>query len=102
MIHPYLTDAALLAAGGGLMFLGGAHATKGPDHGEMSAPATLCMTAGAALMVYAAWRIRPSIAASLGAVLLTAGYVNEHRKNLGLPELPIPGFTLHWQSEDST
>ena len=89
------TDAALLAAGGGLMFLGGSHATRGPDHAEISPPGALATLAGAGLMVYAAWRIQPSVAAALGAVLLTAGYVNEHRRESGLPELPIPGFTLH-------
>lgn len=92
-----LTDAALLAAGGGLMFLGGAHMTREPDHAEFSPPATLATLAGAGLMVYAAWRIQPSVAAAVGAVLLTAGYVNEHRRDMGLPELPIPGFTLNWE-----
>lgn len=99
MMHVTLTDAALLAAGGGLMFLGGAHMTKGPDHAQVSAPAALALTAGAGLMVYAAWRIQPSVAAALGALLLTAGYVNEHRRSLGMPELPIPGFTLRWKEE---
>ena len=92
-----LTNAALLAAGGGLMFLGGAHATQGPDHAEISPPAAIATVLGAGLMVYAAWRIQPSVAAGLGAVLLTAGYVNEHRQQMGLPELPIPGFTFHWK-----
>lgn len=92
-----ITDAALLAAGGGLMFLGGAHATRGPDHGEIHPLGVGATLAGAGLMVYAAWRIQPSVAAALGAVLLTAGYVNEHRREMGLPELPIPGLTLHWK-----
>jgi len=92
-----ITDAALLAAGGGLMFLGGSHATRGPDHEEIHPLGAGATIAGAGLMAYAAWRIQPSVAAALGALLLTAGYVNEHRREMGLPELPIPGFTLNWK-----
>lgn len=90
-----LTDAALLALGGGLMFFGGSHATRGPDHSAISPPAAFATLAGAGLMVYAAWRIKPSVAAALGAVFLTAGFVNEHRREMGLPDLPIPGLELH-------
>jgi hypothetical protein len=94
-------DAALLAAGGGLMFLGLSHI----DHasfeysstglGFLATPASLASIGGAAIVVYAAWRIKPTMGAALGAIMLTAGYVNEHRKSLGLPEIPIPGIAFH-------
>ena len=87
-------NAALPAAGGGLLFLGGMNATKeSHEHHELNKPAAVVALAGAGVMVYAIYRIKPSAAAALGAVLLTAGYVNEHRRRLSLPDLPIPGLT---------
>ena len=85
-------DAAIIAAGGGLMYLGGVGIRHPHDPGfHLSAGAAV---AGAGIMVYGVYRVKPSWAAAVGAVLLTAGYVNEHRRRLGLPELFIPGVTL--------
>jgi hypothetical protein len=93
-----LFDAALLALGGGLMFIGGSRATRGEGHRQISAaPATLAV-AGMGLMIYAAYRIRPTAGAALGAVLLSVAYVNEHRRSLGMPDL-IPGVALPWGKE---
>jgi hypothetical protein len=90
-----LFDAALLALGGGLMLLGGSHATRGHDHSRISpAPAALAVV-GMGIMVYAAYRIKPSAGAALGAVLLSVAYVNEHRRSLGMPDL-VPGVALPW------
>jgi hypothetical protein len=91
-----LLDAALLAAGGGLMFIGGSHAMD--KDGRTLVPGSLVTVAGAGLMVYAAWRIRPTIGASLGAVILGIMYINEHRRSLGLPDL-VPNIRLPWGQE---
>jgi hypothetical protein len=96
-----LIDAALLALGGGLMFVGGTHATRGEDHSRIGVPGALLTVAGAGIMVYAAYRIKPSAGAALGAVLLTVAYVNEHRRSLGMPDL-IPGVSLPWSGSSGS
>jgi hypothetical protein len=96
-----LVDAALLALGGGLMFIGGSHATRGKDHEKIGVPGALLTVAGAGIMVYAAYRIKPSAGAALGAVLLTVAYVNEHRRSLGMPDL-VPGVSLPWGRAEGT
>ena len=96
-----LFDAALLALGGGLMFMGGSHATRGEHHDKLNYPGALLTVAGAGLMVYATYRVKPSAAAALGAVLLTVAYVNEHRESLGMPPL-VPGIALPWGKSEGT
>jgi hypothetical protein len=93
-----LLDAALLAVGGGLMLIGGSHATRGEGHRQIS-PMPAAMTVfGMGLMIYAAYRIKPTAGAALGAVLLSVAYVNEHRRSLGMPDL-VPGIALPWGKE---
>ena len=96
-----LLDAALLAVGGGLMFMGGTNATRGDAHDKMNYPGAMLTVAGAGLMIYAAYRIKPSAAAALGTVLLTVAYVNEHRQSLGMPPL-VPGIALPWGQAQGT
>ncbi|HTR02527.1 MAG TPA: hypothetical protein VMN82_04965 [Thermoanaerobaculia bacterium] len=88
-----LFDAALLALGGGLMLLGGSHATRGEDHRRVSPGPAALTVVGMGVMVYAAYRIKPSAGAALGAVLLTVAFINEHRRSLGMPDL-VPGIAL--------
>jgi hypothetical protein len=90
-----LFDAALLAVGGGLMFLGGSRATRGDDHRLISPIPAALTVVGAGIMIYAAYRIKPSAGAALGAVLLSVAYINDHRRSLGMPDL-VPGIALPW------
>lgn len=83
-----VANAALFAAGGGLMF-GGLARNEEHKHEPLSIG---LMLAGMTLVAYASLRTSPSLGAAFGAVVLTAGYVNEHRIREGLPPLPIPGF----------
>ena len=88
-----LFDAALLALGGGLMLLGGSHATRGESHQQVSPGPAALTVVGMGVMVYAAYRIRPGAGAALGAVLLTVAFINDHRRSLGMPDL-VPGIAL--------
>jgi hypothetical protein len=88
-----LFDAALLALGGGMMLLGGSHATRGEDHRQVNPVPAALTVVGMGVMVYAAYRIRPSAGAALGAALLTVAFINDHRRSLGMPDL-IPGIAL--------
>lgn len=88
-----ISDAALLAAGGGLLFAGLAR-IKDPRAIPVRSPESLLAIGGAGLLLYAGWRISPSLGAAAGALLFVAGAVNEHRKSQGLEELPLPGFSL--------
>ena len=93
-----LFDAALLAVGGGLMFLGGSRATRGDGHRLISPIPAALTVVGAGIMIYAAYRIKPSAGAALGAILLSVAYINEHRRSLGMPDL-VPGIALPWGKE---
>lgn len=64
------------------------------EHHQKSSPAAMANIGGIALMMYAAYRIKPTFAAVAGAVLLSAGYVNKYRREHGLPELPLPGVVF--------
>lgn len=88
-----LSDAAILAAGAGLMFAGLAR-IEDPRTIPVRSPAALMSVGGAALLLYGSYRVSPSFGAASAALLFVAGAVNEHRRSLGLEELPLPGLSL--------
>ena len=91
-------DALLLASGAGLMFAGLAR-IEDPRAVPVRSPAALLSVSGAALLLYGSWRISPNLGAAAATLMVVGGAVNEHRKNLGLPEIPLPGFTLRGAQE---
>jgi hypothetical protein len=110
MKRPSTLNLALLAVGGGLLFLGGAFSAPGgtspwmqdfgwgswaPAWAPRVNPPSLAVVAGMGLLVYAAYRIKPSFGVVAGTAVLAAGYVNEHRKSMGMAPLPlIPGVSF--------
>jgi hypothetical protein len=107
MKRPSTLNLALLAGGAGLLFLGGGLGggssspwaqSWAPTWGGGWMPrqsTSIAVIGGMGLLVYAAYRIKPSLGVVAGTAVLAAGYVNEHRKAMGMAPLPlIPGVSF--------